>query len=185
MKGKLFVISGPSGVGKDYLIDNLNLENNNLKKILTYTTRPKRATEKEDREYHFVSDSEFKQLIKNDKILEYNVFNDFYYGTPKEEIINTLKNQKNVLVNIDVNGGMKIKKIFPDSCIIFVKSSKEFIKSRLLKRNQNTEQQIKNRLETADQELAMQKHYDFVVENPEGHPERAINEIEKIIREEK
>jgi len=183
MQGKLFIISGPSGVGKDTIVNNLQFGLYNLQKIPTFTTRKPRENEKEGDQYYFVSKAKFKDLIKQGEILEYNFYNGNYYGTSKKDIENALKSGKNVLLTIDVNGALNIKKQYPDACLIFIKSKLSDIKKRLEKRGQNTPREIEERLETAKKELRYAKYYDYIIENPEGHPEKAIKKVSVIIKQ--
>ena len=180
MQGKLFVISGPSGVGKD-TIANAQVSAS-IKKLPTYTTRKPRTGEREDKKYYFVSKKEFKDLIEQGEILEYNFYNGNYYGTSKKDLEDALKSGKNALLVIDVNGAINIKKQYPDACLIFIKSKLSDIKTRLEKRGQNTPGEIEERLKTAKKELRYAKYYDHIIENPEGHPEKAIEEVNGLIR---
>ena len=184
MKGHLFIISGPSGVGKDTIANGL-IKKLKIKKLPTFTTRKPRKGEKEGRQYYFVSKAEFKDLIKKGEILEYNYYNQNYYGTCKKDIERALKTGQNVLLSIDVHGGLNIKKLYPNAYLIFLKSKLSDIKSRLEKRGENTEKEIEQRLQTAEKEMGYEKYYDFTIENPEGYPEKAIKEAEKIIKNNK
>jgi len=169
-------------VGKDTIADSLtHYKTLNLKRIPTYTTRPPRQGEKSKNRYHFVSKNKFQKLMKQNLILESNFYNQHYYGTPKKELEDALWKAKNALLVVDVHGGVNLKKIYPDACLIFIKSPLVDIQGRLEKRSTNTPKQIEERLKTAENELKYQKCYNYVVENPEGHPERAIQEIKKII----
>lgn len=154
-----------------------------IKKLPTYTTRKPRVGETKNREYYFISKKQFQKLIKNDEILEYNIYNNDYYGTSKRILEKTLEAGEDALFVIDVNGAVRIKKIYPEAVLIFIKSSLLEIEFRLMKRGKNTKQEIKNRLKIAEKELTYEKYYDYCVINPEGHPEKAIAEVEKIIKD--
>lgn len=181
---KIFVISGPSGCGKGTIIEGL-LKNPdlNLYWAKSYTTRPERESDKSEQKYLFVDEEKFKKLEKRGEILESNFYNGDWYGTSKSEIDKTISAGQNIIKDIDVNGGMDFKKLYPDAVLIFLITSLDNIKSRLIKRGQNTDEEIADRLVIAKKEIAMSKDYDYVVENPEGHSEKAIEEIEKIIKE--
>lgn len=181
MKGHLFIISGPSGVGKD-TIANVLIKKLKIKKLPTYTTRELRKGEKMGKEYYFVSKKKFKELVKKGAILEYNFYNQDYYGTSKKDLEEVLKAGKNALLAIDVNGGLNIKKLYPDCHLIFLKSKLSDIKSRLIKRKTNTKKEVEQRLKIAKKEMGYEKYYDYSIVNLEGHPEKAIEEVEKIIR---
>lgn len=179
---KIFIISGPSGCGKGTIIEALmKMPELNLVWAKSYTTRAERASDASEGHYIFVSEEKFKELEKCGEVLESNFYNDNWYGTAKSEFDQGL-NKGNVLKEIEPNGAFNLKKIYPDAVLIFITTSLENIKSRLIGRGQNTDKEIAERLEIAKNEIAQSKNYDFVVENPEGQPEKAIKEIEKIIQ---
>lgn len=182
-KGKNFVISGPSGVGKGTIVEAL-LKNPTLNFYWakSYTTRPPRQSDKAENHYFFVAEEKFKTLEKQGEIIESNFYNGNFYGSSKSEIDKAILQGKNILKEVEVNGGMNYKKLYPDAVLIFVKADLEDIKNRLISRGQNTTEEIEARLKTAEEELKYEKEYDFSVINPEGHPEKAIWEIEKIIK---
>lgn len=183
IKGKIFVISGPSGVGKGTIVEAL-LKNPalNFYWAKSYTTRPPRESDKAEDHYIFVDEKQFKTLENSGEIIESNFYNGYFYGSSKSEIDKAILQGKNVLKEVEVNGGMAYKKLYPDAVLIFVKADLEDIKNRLQKRGQNTVEEIKARLATARRELKYEKEYDYSVINPEGHPEKAVGEIEKIIQ---
>ena len=119
-KAKLIVISGPSGVGKGTIIKNL-LKSEKHKLAISMTTRPIRDGEKNGIDYYFVSKNEFKKNIKNNSFVEYaEVYKDIYYGTLKSEVEKILKNNTNVILEIDIEGALNIKKIYKDAVLIFI-----------------------------------------------------------------
>jgi len=185
MIGKLFIISGPSGVGKD-TIASAQLQNINfgLIKPPSYTTRKMREGEENGKDYYFVDQKKFMELAKNKEILEYNFYNQNYYGTSKSAITKALNANKNVLLAIDVNGAMHFKKEFPDCFLIFIDSPLSDIKKRLLRRGKNTQDEIKERLERAKKEQEFKKYYNVIAQNPQGHPEKTVMAVEKVIEKE-
>jgi len=182
---KIFIISGPSGVGKGTIVDGL-LKNPdlNLYWAKSYTTRPQRISDKMEGHYHFCNLDAFKRLEKRGEILESNFYNGHWYGSSKSEIDYALKAGRNVLKEIEVNGAMNYKKYYPNAVMIFIKADLDNIKNRLIRRKQNTPEQITERLEVAKKELEYEKEYNYSVVNPEGNPEKAISEVEKIISKE-
>lgn len=182
-QGKIFVISGPSGVGKGTIVEVI-LKNSalNLYWAKSYTTRSKRESDKTENHYIFVDENKFHQLEKEGEIIESNLYNGSWYGSSKKEIDKALQNGKNVLKEVEVNGGTAYKKIYPDAILIFVKADLADIKNRLISRGQNTKEEIEVRLETAKEELKYEKEYNYSVINPEGKPEKAIEEVGKIIK---
>ena len=177
----IFIISGPSGCGKGTIVEGLISNSDlNLYWAKSYTTRPKRESDNTEQKYIFVTTDKFKVLENEGEILESNYYNGNWYGTSKSEIENNIESH-NIIKDIDVNGGMAYRKIFPNAKLIFIESSIDDIKSRLVKRGQNTEVEISQRLDSAKKELEMAKDYDYIINNPEGYPEKAIQNIADII----
>lgn len=182
-KGKLFIISGPSGVGKGTIIEDVAKNpSNNLYWAKSYTTRLERESDKSEDHYIFIDEKKFKNLEKTGEILESNYYNNSWYGSSKSEIDNALGDGKNVLKEIEVNGAMHFKEFFPKAILIFIKAAIEDVHSRLIHRGQNTKEEINERLNTCKKELTFEKEYDYCIINPEGHPKKAIKEVEKIIK---
>lgn len=179
---KIFVISGPSGVGKGTIVRALVKKPElNLVWGTTYTTRPTRPSDSIENHYAHVSQEQFKNLEQNGEIFESNFFNGCWYGSSKKLLDEQINWGKNVIVELDVNGGLNYKKTFPESVLIFVTAPLDQIKQRLETRGQNTTTEIEGRLETAKNELAIANQYDYVVKNPQGKPQQAIDKISEII----
>jgi len=185
MTNKIFIISGPSGCGKNTIIEELvKIPDLNLFKSKSYTTRAERESDITENKYIFVNEDEFKKKEISGEILESNFYNNCYYGTSKSEIEKALVQGKNVIKDIDVNGGARYREILPDAVLIFIYSQIENIKDRLVKRDQNTPEEIDERLKIAENEIKAGKNYDYFIENPEGHPEIAVENIKNIILKE-
>ena len=180
--GKLFVISAPSGTGKTSLI-NATLEDENAKKTklgISCTTREKRAEEKDQLSYFFISKEEFEDKIKNDDFLEYaEVFGNFY-GTPREWVLNSLSNKENVILELDIQGALQVKEAFPETRTIFIiPPSYDDLSSRLSKRAQDSQEEIKKRLKEAKKEVEIGKKFDQIIVN--DNFSLALEDLKKFI----
>ena len=180
--GKLFVISAPSGTGKTSLI-NATLEDKNAKKTklgISCTTREKRAEEKDHVSYFFISKEEFEDKIKNDDFLEYaEVFGNFY-GTPREWVLNSLSNKENVILELDIQGALQVKEAFPETRTIFIiPPSYDDLSSRLSKRAQDSQEEIKKRLKEAKKEVEIGKKFDQIIVN--DNFSLALEDLKKFI----
>ncbi len=177
------MLSGPSGVGKGTIAKLLVEKNDNINLSISCTTRSPRQGEENGKEYFFITKEEFKDKIANDGFLEYSEHFENFYGTPKEFVLKSLVNS-DVLLEIDVNGGLEVKKNYSDAVLIMLTPpSREEIRSRLIKRSTETEDKINLRMARIDYELGKSNLYDYVVVNDNLND--AIDEIEKIIIKEK
>ena len=181
-KGKVIVISAPSGTGKSTVCRLLLKKIKNLKYSVSVTTRQKRKFEKDGKDYFFVTKYEFKKMVKNNYFIEWQKVHNNYYGTPKEFIEKNLNKGYNVLLDIDVKGGKTLKKIYPDGIFIFlVPPSWEELKRRLKSRGTEDEKELELRLKNAKKELKFKKYYDFVIVNDKI--EETLKKIVEIIKE--
>ena len=177
---KLFVISGPSGVGKGTLAKMLIENEKDIKLSISCTTRTARVGEVHGKDYFFISKEDFLEKVDKGGFLEYSNHFDSYYGTPKDYVEESLKTS-NVLLEIDVNGGLEIKKSCPQAVLIFIAPpSMQELKNRLIKRNTETAEKIEKRLSRLDYELKQKQFYDFVVVNDDL--DKAYNEIISIMK---
>ena len=183
-KGLLVVISGPSGVGKSSVRKALfNMRNHNLAYSISMTTRAKRPQEVEGQDYYFVSKEEFEKRIREGKFLEYAEFCGNYYGTPKDKIDEMLKEGKEVILEIEVNGAMQVMKKAKDAVFIFiVPPTPNAIEERLKNRGTDKQDDITLRLNKAKQEYSLAHKYDYIVVNDEIY--NAADRILAIIRAE-
>ena len=179
MKNVLVVLSGPSGVGKGTIAKKLVKRNKDFFLSVSCTTRKPRNGEKDGVEYFFISKPEFKEKIANDGFLEYSEHFENFYGTPKEFVLDKL-NSKDVILEIDVNGGLNVKKNYQNALLIMiVPPSKEELKNRLIKRKTESLEKIELRMQRIEYELGKQNLYDYTVVNEDL--DKAVEEIENII----
>jgi guanylate kinase len=185
-KPLLIVLSGPSGVGKDTILNYLKDSNSNLKFVTTMTTRPQRPNEKDNVDYHFVNKDEFQKLLKNNELLESaNVYGN-WYGVPKEPIRQALKQGNDIIVKVDVQGATSIKKIAPEAVFIFLMPpSMEELANRLKQRFTESTTTLAVRLRAAVKEIKQAPLFDYVVVNYSNQTESAAAEIKAIITAEK
>lgn len=180
MKGHLFVISAPSGTGKTTVIKNLLKNHPDYVLSVSATTRSPRVGEVDGVDYHFINEPKFKKMIDANELAEWAKVYLYYYGTPKAPIDAWIKDGKKVILDIDVQGGKNIKKIYPEATLIFLlPPSKDELIKRLSDRGTNTGLDLQVRIKNADLEMAEKKHYEFHVVN--DTLERAVKEIEDII----
>ncbi len=184
-KGILFVISAPSGAGKTTLCREAMKRLDNLTFSVSYTTRPPRPGEEEGRDYHFVDEETFLQMVEKGEMAEWARVYNHLYGTPKAPLLKAIKEGKDILLDIDIQGASQIKGAFPDDAVtIFVfPPSLETLKERLGKRGTDPPQVIKERWAKAEEEMAMYPLFQFFVVNDQL--ERAVEDLLAIIKSER
>lgn len=182
-QGKLIVFSAPSGSGKTTIVRHLLKDDNlNLAFSISATSREKRGTEEHGKDYYFLSLKDFKQHIKNDDFLEWEeVYRDNFYGTLKKEVERLWALGKNVIFDIDVSGGLRIKRKFPEQTLaVFVKPpSIDELKIRLKKRKTESDDKINMRIAKASAELATAPLFDIIIEN--DNLDKALAEAENLV----
>ena len=182
----LVVISGPSGVGKDMTLKRLKELGYPFHFVVTATTRPKRPTEVNGEDYFFISKSEFAEMIEQEELLEYAVVYGDYKGIPKEQVRQALASGHDVIMRIDVQGAATIRKLVPESVLIYLSAeSEEALVHRLQERKTEPEDQLKLRIATARQEFKQLNWFDYVVINVENQLDETCHKIVAIITAEK
>ncbi len=182
----MFILSGPSGVGKDAVIHRLKKSSFPLKYIVTMTTRQRRQREKDNIDYIFVSEAHFQDLIDNDGLLEYAEVYGNMYGVPRAQVEDALSEGHDVMVKVDVQGADNIKRAKPDSISIFLMpSSLSELSHRLKQRRSESPKALELRIKTASEEMGKLVEFDYAVMNHRGEIDKAVSEIMAIITAEK
>ncbi len=181
-KHTIFLISGPSGVGKDSVIKKLNESNANIKNIITITTRKIRENEISNKDYIFVNKQEFETLIKKQKLIEWSEVYGNYYGVPLDQIENNLQKQNKIIIKTDIQGIKKLKQKFENAITIFIMPPdiKTLLK-RLKSRKTDSIEDITKRSDIAIKEMEEKNIFDHIVINKDGDLMNTIEQIKKII----
>ena len=181
-QGLLFVLSAPSGTGKDTVINALKQQGMNFYVVPSITTRPPRPGESEGNPYHFVSQETFERMVNQNELLEYANVHGNWYGQPRKLIRDTLSAGWDVLLKIDVKGAATIRSKVSDAIFIFlIPGSLEELTQRLEGRQTETEEELQRRLDDARKELAEQHWYDYLVTNRDGHLQEAVDCLRAIV----
>ncbi|MFP4372235.1 MAG: guanylate kinase [Halanaerobium sp.] len=179
-KGLLFVLSGPSGVGKNTVLDALFEDFDGVSYSVSATTREKRKGEIEGEDYFFISEAEFKEIEENDGFIESALVHGHYYGTPKKFVDQKLEEGEDIILEIDTQGAKQVREKYPDAVYIFlVPPSLKELENRLNKRGSESDKSKNLRLKNARQELKEVHKYDYEVINDSLAD--AVREIKKII----
>lgn len=180
-KGKLFVVSGASGVGKSTVLKKVLAAREDLQFSVSATTRAPRPDEVEAVNYYFITKPRFEAMIAGGEFLEYDAHNGYYYGTPRKQLEEKLEHA-NVILDIEPNGAFAVRKARPDAVLIFLMPpSVEELERRLRAREDTDEAQILLRLERASWEMTQREHYDHVVVNEQV--DACVEEVLHIIAE--
>lgn len=183
-KGLLFVVSAPAGCGKDTILEQLFKVTENVGYSVSATSRAPREGEVDGVHYHFCTREQFEQMIKNEEVLEYTEYCGNYYGTPRKAVEDMLNAGKDVILKIEVEGAMNIKRLFPECCLVFIlPPSMQELERRLRKRGTETEEKIIERTAQAREELKFAENYDYLIVN--GALEKAVDDLRAVISAEK
>jgi guanylate kinase len=181
----LIVISGPSGVGKDSVVQTMKGRGLPFHFVVTVTTRPARPNEVNGRDYFFVNKEEFARMIENDELFEYaKVYND-YKGNSKSQVRDALASGQDVIMRLDVQGAATVRKLAPQAVLVFLTTQSELeLVNRLKGRRTDTPEDLSLRIATAQQELKRAGEFDYVIVNADGCLDETVDTVIAIIRTE-
>jgi guanylate kinase len=184
--GLLFVVSGPSGAGKDTLVDALREMLPRLRYSVSATTREPRPGEVHGEHYFFLSREEFERRSRARGFLEWREYNDNLYGTPRDFVEDTLTEGYDLIMKPEVNGALAIKRAFPDAVLIFLAPDRfSNLRTRLLARRTETTEEIARRLEIAHEEFKFVREFDYIVINAEARSDEAVRDLQAILQAER
>ncbi len=181
----LIVISGPSGVGKDSVVQGMKGRGLPVHFVVTATTRPRRENEVHGVDYFFVSKEEFARMIEQEELIEYAIVYNDYKGIPKQQVREALASGQDVVMRVDVQGAESIRKLAPEAVLVFLTTqSEEELVHRLKARQTETADELALRIATARQELKRAGEFDYVIVNADGHLEETVDTVVAILRAE-
>jgi len=181
----LLVVSGPSGVGKDSVVNRMQARGVDFHFVVTATSRDPRPGEKDGVDYFFVSKDDFEAMIAQNELLEHAVVYGQYKGVPKQQVRDALKSGKDVVMRLDVQGATTVKRLIPGAVLVFLSaSSEDELIERLEKRKTEDHQQLRRRIETARAEMKQIDRFDYVVINEDDELDEAVNRVLDIIHAE-
>lgn len=184
--GLLFVVSGPSGAGKDTLVDALRERSPRLHYSVSATTREPRDGEREGEHYFFLTRKEFERRRNADGFLEWREYNGNLYGTPRDYVIGTLHQGYDLIMKPEVNGALAVKAAFADAVLVFLVPDRlSHLRERLLARRTETNEEIARRLEIAHEEMKFIPNFDYLVINEQGRSEQAVRDLQAILQAER
>lgn len=183
-KGLLFVVSAPAGCGKDTILEQLFARTDTAGYSVSATTRAPREGEVDGVHYHFRTREQFEQMIRDGEVLEYTEYCGNYYGTPRKGVEELIAQGRDVILKIEVEGAMNIKRLFPECCLVFIlPPSLAELERRLRKRGTETEEKIIARTEQARREIELAENYDYLIVN--GELSAAVDDLLAVLRAEK
>lgn len=181
-RGRIIVVAAPSGTGKTTIIKHVLKSLPELRFSVSATTRKKRESEIDGIDYFFLTEEQFLKKIENNEFLEWEKCYDYYYGTLKDYVLKIINNGTSILLEVDVNGALNIKKIFPDTLLIFIEPpSMEQLVMRLKNRKTETNEDLEKRIKRAEMELSLKNDFDYSIVN--NKLDDAISEVTTLIKE--
>lgn len=178
------VISGPSGAGKDALIDRLKERYSGFYSAVTATTRVPRDNEQDGVHYHFLSEDSFRSMIERDELLEWALVYGNYYGVPKREVREALRRGEHVILRVDVQGALSVRELVPDALLFFVNPpTVDALRNRLRERGTNHDD-MEVRLDAAHSEIGVADRFDFQITNRDGMLDDAVARVVEIVESE-
>lgn len=182
----LVVLSGPSGAGKDAVLDELERRGYRFHRVITCTTRPPRENERDGVDYNFVSDTEFDRLIAEGGLLEHAVVYGHRSGVPRQQVVDALAAGTDVYVRTDVQGASSIKALMPEAVRIFIApESLSQLEERIRARGSDDEARVQRRLQTAASEMAQADRFEYVIVNRAGRLEETVDRIAEVLAAER
>jgi guanylate kinase len=183
--GKLFVLSGPSGVGKDALLKRMRVTGATYHFAITATTRPMRPNERNGVDYVFVTRPRFQEMIDGDDLLEWAEVHGHLYGVPRSQVADALDSGRDVILQVDVQGAATIRKLMPDAVLIFLEPpDMDELERRLSQRMTESPERLRVRLRTAAKEMTEASKFDYRVVNHDGRLDDAVAEVRRTIQTE-
>ncbi len=180
------VLSGPSGAGKDAVLDDLARRGHHFHRVITCTTRPPRPGERDGADYHFVTDAEFQRLVAEDGLLEHATVYGRHYGVPKQQVLDKLAEGLDVYVRTDVQGAASIKRLMPDAVLVFIApGSLPELEARLRARNADDDAQVERRMRTAREEMARAGEFAHVIVNAAGQLAATVDRLAEVLESER
>ena len=182
----LVVLSGPSGAGKDAVLDEMARRGHRFHRVITCTTRPPRNGERDGVDYYFVSDAAFDRLIETDGLLEHAVVYGHRSGVPRQQVVDRLRDGVDVYVRTDVQGAASIRRLAPGAVLVFIApSSLDDLEERIRARGADDEELVQRRLATASAEMARSREFDYVIVNEAGRLEATVDRLFEILEAER